>query len=164
MSTAFLFGDNIDTDLIAPTTADEDKTLVELCMSGVDPSFHEKFGEGDVVVAGENFGCGSSRETAPLSLRRLGADAIIASSFARIFYRNAINIGLPVFEIADATAKFSQGDDVVVDRSNGVISNESSGISYSAPSHPAFLEEIIDAGGLIEYGNRKIDRRDGHSE
>lgn len=153
MGTVFCFGDNVDTDLIAPTTADGDKPLTELCMSGIDPSFSEEFSSGDVVVAGRNFGCGSSRETAPKSLQELGAEAVVAHSFARIFYRNAINIGLPVFEIDDATEKFTQGDQIAIDEANGVITNESRGVSYAAPAHPDFLQKIIDAGGLIAYGN-----------
>lgn len=156
MGSAFTFGDNVDTDLIAPTVSDENITLAELCMSGVDPSFAEEFEAEDVVVAGHNFGCGSSRETAPRSLLENGAEAVIASSFARIFYRNSINIGLPVYEISDSLEKFSDGDEVVVNHDDGIVRNETTGISYSAPSHPPFLERIMESGGLIAYGNELL--------
>ena len=157
MGSTFTFGDNVDTDLIAPTTSDENITLAELCLSGIDPEFSEEFEEGDVIVAGHNFGCGSSRETAPRSILENGAEAVVASSFARIFYRNSINIGLPVYEIDDSLEKFSDGDEVVVDHEDGVIQNETTGISYSAPSHPPFLERIIKSGGLIAYGNQLLE-------
>lgn len=156
MGAAYVFGDNVDTDLIMPSAAhDGELSLAEFCMRGIDPSFSDRFRPGDVIVGGKNFGCGSSRETAPQGIRDLDAEGVVAESFARIFYRNAINIGLPVYEIDDATEKFSEGDEVTVDHEEGVIHNETTGVSYAVPSHPPFLQEILDEGGLISYANQK---------
>lgn len=158
MGIAHVFGDNVDTDLIMPSAAHNGSSdsLAEYCMSGIDSDFSDRFQPGDVLIAGANFGCGSSRESAPKGIHQLDAEAVVAESFSRIFYRNAINIGLPVYEIEDARRKFSTGDVVTINHELGVIHNDTTGVSYESAVSSSFLQSILDAGGLIEYGNRKL--------
>jgi 3-isopropylmalate/(R)-2-methylmalate dehydratase small subunit len=147
------FGDNINTDdIIAAKYLDsqEEAFLGSKCMENIDPQFTKKVQKGDIVVAGNNFGCGSSREHAPVALKGCGVSLVVARSFARIFFRNAINIGLPIIEISEVD-KISQNDILEVDLANGIIKNITKDQSYKASSFPQFLEEIIRNGGLINW-------------
>jgi len=152
------FGDDIDTDAIIParylTTTDMAELAAHL-MEDADPSFPQKVSPGDLIVAGKNFGCGSSREHAPLALKGAGISCVIAESFARIFYRNAINIGLPILESAEAAAALQEGEVVEIDLQKGVI-QDSSGRRYTAVPFPPFMQEIIARGGLINYVREKV--------
>lgn len=145
------YGDNVDTDVIIParylTTTDR-KELASHCMEDIDPSFVARVQAGDVMVAGKNFGCGSSREHAPMVIRDSGVALVIAESFARIFYRNAINIGLPIVESAEAVRGTDEGDDVSVDLAAGIIINHTKGTRYETGAYPPFIQQIIEAGGL----------------
>jgi 3-isopropylmalate/(R)-2-methylmalate dehydratase small subunit len=164
MGLAFVFGDNVDTDQIIPTnriTSDDPDHLAKYCLSGVDPEFTDRFAPGDVVVAGTNFGCGSSREHAPIAIRAAGADAVVAELFARIFFRNAINIGLPVLQVPNVTEHVSDGDDLTIDVAAGTVTNETVGEELAATGLPPFVQEIVDAGGLIEYEKRTEELEDG---
>lgn len=149
---AWVFGDNIDTDVIIParrlniSTAEE---LAKYVMEDLDPSLAGKIQPGDIFVAGKNFGCGSSREHAPLALKGAGVACVIAESFARIFYRNAINIGLPILESPEAARRIRQGDQVTVDLSTGLITDETTGEQFQSEPYPEFILQIIRAGGLI---------------
>ena len=153
------FGDNVDTDLIIPArflNVSDEQELAKNCFVDVMPDFVEKVQAGDVIVAGKNFGCGSSREHAPLALKGAGIRVIIAKSFARIFYRNAFNIGLPLLESDQASDDLEEGDQVSVDLLTGKISNESKDQHFSAKPIPDFMMEIIQAGGLVNHlKNRK---------
>jgi len=152
------YGDNIDTDVIIParylSTGDPDK-LAALCMIDLDKDYVNRVKKGDIMVAGDNFGCGSSREHAPMAIKASGISCIIARSFARIFFRNAINIGLPILECSEAADKLSDGDTVTVDLIDGTIINTATGTVYHAEPFPPFLRKIIDAGGLINSIKRK---------
>ncbi len=154
---AFRYGDNVDTDVIIParylTTGDPEK-LAAHCMEDIDASFVTKVAKGDLIVAGSNFGCGSSREHAPIAIKATGVSCVIAASFARIFYRNAINIGLPILECAEAAAA-GHGDELSIDFETGEIRNHSSGATYHALPSPPFIMEIVKAGGLIPYARAK---------
>jgi 3-isopropylmalate dehydratase, small subunit len=147
------YGDNVDTDVIIPArylnTADPAE-LASHCMEDIDRDFHKKIKPGDIMVGGKNFGCGSSREHAPIAIKESGISCVIASTFARIFYRNAINIGLAIVECPDASDKISQGDEVEVDFETGIISNLTSGESYSGAPFPPSVRAIIEAGGLMK--------------
>lgn len=157
MGRAFVFGDNVDTDQIIPAqhiTSDDPEELAEHCFETLNDSFNDRFDDGDVVVAGTNFGSGSSREHAPMAIAGAGASAVVAESFSRIFYRNAINIGLPVFEIPDITDLVEAGDDLSIDPAAGEVRNATTGETFSAESFPEFIQEILDAGGLVEYGQQ----------
>ncbi len=149
---AFLYPDNVDTDVIIPArylnTADA-RELAAHCMEDIDKTFVERVECGDVIVAGFNFGCGSSREHAPLVIKTAGVGCVIAKSFARIFYRNAINIGLPILECAEAAAEISEGDKICVDFDSGLITNETTGKTYHAQPFPEFIQNIIKKGGLL---------------
>lgn len=151
------FGNDIDTDIILPGRyliyTDEDK-LAEHCMEGLDADFNEKFNPGDFIVAGNNFGCGSSREHAPIALKGIGASAVIAESFARIFYRNSTNVGMPLLEAPGITALVEEGDEIEVDMENGTITNEN-GKTITFKKLPPFMLEILEKGGLIEYLKQK---------
>jgi 3-isopropylmalate/(R)-2-methylmalate dehydratase small subunit len=153
------FGDNVDTDLIIPArflNVSDEEELAKNCFVDVRPDFVEKVQAGDVIVAGKNFGCGSSREHAPWALKGAGIRVIIAKSFARIFYRNAFNIGLPLLESDQASDDLEEGDQVSVDLLTGKISNESKDQHFSAKPIPDFMMEIIQAGGLVNHlKNRK---------
>jgi len=152
------FGDNIDTDLIIAArylnTSDASE-LAKHVMEDEDPEFVNKMQAGDIIVAGENFGCGSSREHAPIALRQAGISAIIAPSFARIFYRNAFNMGLPIFELPGAS-EIAEGDTVRVDMAAGEIINVSQAKTYKFTPIPEFMQELVDAGGLIAYAKKEM--------
>ena len=157
---AFCFGDHIDTDAIIPArylTSFDSAELAPYCLEGADRSFAERAQPGDFVVAGENFGCGSSREHAALALRGVGVGAVIAASFARIFYRNAINVGLPILVCPAAAAAANPGDVLSVDLQTGKIENQTSGQSHQAQPYPPFLLELIEVGGLIPYTRAKVE-------
>jgi 3-isopropylmalate dehydratase small subunit len=148
------FGDNVNTDEIIPAiylNITEGEILAQHCMEGIDATFAKTVQEGDVIVAGRNFGCGSSREHAPLCIKAAGVSCVIAATLARIFFRNAINIGLPVFECAEAADKIQEGDALRVDFAAGLIENVTRGESYRAAPLPEFMREIIRAGGLMNW-------------
>ena len=155
------FGDNIDTDLIIAArylNTSEPKELAKYVMEDADPEFVSKMSEGDIIVAGENFGCGSSREHAPIALKAAGINAIIAPTFARIFYRNAFNMGLPIFELAES-AEINEGDTVRVDMDEGVVINVTQAKTYKFTPIPEFMQELVDAGGLIEFAKKEISQK-----
>ena len=149
---AIKYGDNVDTDVIIPArylnTIDK-KELASHCMEDIDKDFTKKVETGDIMVAGYNFGCGSSREHAPIAIKESGISLVIARSFARIFYRNAINIGLAIVECSEAVDGISDGDKVEADLDNGVIYNRTTGKSFQTQPFPAFIQEIIENGGLV---------------
>ncbi|HPS93084.1 MAG TPA: 3-isopropylmalate dehydratase small subunit [Deltaproteobacteria bacterium] len=151
---AWRFGDDIDTDAIIPArylnTSDPGE-LKKHCMEDADPQFPMKVKPGDIIVAGKNFGCGSSREHAPISIKAVGVSCVIASSFARIFFRNSFNMGLPIFESDEASRAIGQGDLVEVDASTGLIRDLTTGGEFTARPIPAFMQELIADGGLIEH-------------
>ena len=156
--TVYKYGDNIDTDVIIPArylNTQDAKELASHCMEDIDKSFVTKVKQGDIMVGGENFGCGSSREHAPLAIKSAGVDCVIAKSFARIFYRNAINIGLPILECEAAADAIEAGDEVAVDFDTGVITNLSKGETYQAQPFPPFIQDIIRAGGLMNSIRQK---------
>ncbi|SHI80532.1 3-isopropylmalate dehydratase small subunit [Desulfofundulus thermosubterraneus] len=153
------FGDDIDTDAIIPArylNTSDPRELAAHCMEDADPSFAGRVQPGDIIVAGKNFGCGSSREHAPIAVKAAGVSCVIAASFARIFYRNAFNIGLPIFESPEAAAKIQEGDEVAVDVESGTITNLTRNEQYRATPVPPFMQEIIAAGGLINYVARRL--------
>ena len=153
------FGINIDTDAIIPArylnTSDPEE-LAKHVMEDADKDFPTKVKAGDLIVAEANFGCGSSREHAPIALKAAGIQAVVAGSFARIFYRNAFNIGLPIFESEEASSKISEGDEIEVDADKGIIKNVTKGEEYTAKPIPPFMQELISAGGLIEWTKKRI--------
>ncbi len=153
------FGDDIDTDAIIPArylNTSDPKELARHVMEDADKDFPGKVQAGDIIVAGKNFGCGSSREHAPIAIKASGMQAVVAKSFARIFYRNSFNIGLPIFESAEASEKIKEGDAVEIDADKGIIRNITTGEQYKANPIPAFMQELITAGGLIEWVKKKI--------
>lgn len=153
------FGDDIDTDAIIPArylTTSDPKELAKHVMEDADKDFPNKVKEGDVIVAGKNFGCGSSREHAPIAIKAAGIQAVIAKSFARIFYRNSFNIGLPIFESEEASEKIKEGDVIEIDADKGIIKNITRQESYSSKPIPPFMQELIAAGGLIEWTKKRI--------
>ena len=155
----FKYGDNVDTDVIIPArylNATDGKELAKHCMEDIDKEFVNKVQEGDLIVANKNFGCGSSREHAPLAIKCAGVSCVIAETFARIFYRNAINIGLPIIECPEAAKAISAGDEVEVDFDTGMITNKTKGDSYKGQAFPPFMQEIISAGGLVNYINKRF--------
>lgn len=152
--TVFKYGDNVDTDVIIPArylNAPSPEELAKHCMEDIDADFVKNVRSGDVMVGGANFGCGSSREHAPISIRAAGVSCVIAASFARIFYRNAINIGFPILECPEAAAKICGGDEVTVDFATGVITDLTTGETFKATAFPAFINGIIENGGLLPY-------------
>jgi len=156
---AWVFGDNVDTDLIVPARRLNISTPAELAnflMEDLDPTLAKRIQPGDIFVAGKNFGCGSSREHAPLAIKGAGVACVIAESFARIFYRNAINIGLPILECPEAAAAIEAGHLVSVDLSRGLITDETTGRSFQAEPYPPFILAIMEAGGLIEKTRREL--------
>lgn len=156
---AWVFGDNIDTDVIIPgryLNTTDPQELAAHCMEGVDPEFPRKVRPGDIVVAGRNFGSGSSREHAPISLKAAGISCVIAQSFARIFFRNAINIGLPVLECPEAVEATQPGDELEVRLDTGEILNRRAGTVFRAKPYPPFMLELIRAGGLIPYTRARL--------
>lgn len=149
---AFKYGNDVDTDVIIPARYLNDSSesaLASHCMEDIDPEFVKKVEKGDVIVAGDNFGCGSSREHAPLAIKASGISLVIANSFARIFYRNAINIGLPIMECPEAVKAIKAGDGVKADLSAGVIYNLTTGEKFGAQPFPDFIQQIINDGGLL---------------
>ena len=156
---AIKYGDNIDTDVIIPArylNTSDPKELASHCMEDIDTSFTSRVKPGDIMLGGENFGCGSSREHAPIAIKESGISIVIAKSFARIFYRNSINIGLAIVECPLAAEEISEGDMVSVDMDSGVITDLTTGKNYSAEPFPPFIQEIISAGGLVEAMKRGI--------
>lgn len=148
----YKYGDNVDTDVIIPArylNAPDEKSLASHCMEDIDADFAKTVEPGDIIVAGSNFGCGSSREHAPLSIKACGVKCVIAPSFARIFYRNSINIGFPIMECAEAVDGISPGDQVSVDFGTGKIKNETTGKTFQAVAFPPFISGIIESGGLL---------------
>lgn len=146
------YGDNVDTDVIIPArylNSPDPKELAKHCMEDIDKDFVNNVKDGDIMVANLNFGCGSSREHAPLSIKASGISCVIASTFARIFYRNAINIGLPILECDEAAKNIDAGDEVEIDFDTGVITNKTKNQEYKAQPFPEFIKEIINAGGLL---------------
>ena len=152
----FKYGDNIDTDVIIPArylNSSDPADLATHCMEDIDKEFVKKVQAGDIIVANKNFGCGSSREHAPIAIKASGVSCVIAETFARIFYRNAINIGLPIMECAEAAREIENGDEVRVDFDNGTVENLTKGTSYKGQAFPPFMQKIISAGGLVSYIN-----------
>ena len=152
------YGNDVDTDVIIPArylNTSDPKKLAEHCMEDIDDTFAANVEQGDIIVAEDNFGCGSSREHAPISIKAAGVSAVIANSFARIFFRNAINIGLPILECPEAVVGIDKGDEVEIDVDSGVIKNITKGTEFQAEPFPAFMQEIIDAGGLVNYVKAK---------
>jgi 3-isopropylmalate/(R)-2-methylmalate dehydratase small subunit len=148
------FGDNIDTDVIIPArflNVSDKEELAKNCFADLRPDFVKGVHQGDVIIGGSNFGCGSSREHAPLAIKEAGIGAIVAKSYARIFYRNAFNIGLPILECQEAVDSIKENDQVFIDLATGEIVNKSSGEKFSAKPIPDFMQNIIQAGGLVEY-------------
>ena len=151
---AFKYGDNVDTDVIIPArylNTPDAKELAAHCMEDIDPQFARTVRQGDVIVAGRNFGCGSSREHAPLAIKASGVACVVAASFARIFYRNALNIGLPILECPAAAGGIEAGHLVAADLSTGTITDETTGATFSAEPFPPFMQDLIKAGGLANY-------------
>jgi len=156
---AIKYGNNVDTDVIIPArylSTSDPAELAAHCFEDLDPSFKDKVQAGDIVVAGTNFGCGSSREHAPIAIKGSGISCIIAETFARIFYRNALNIGLPIMECPEAARDIRDGDRVAVDLANGIITNITTGCTYKAAPFPPFMQELIEAGGLVKYVSEKM--------
>ena len=156
--TVIKYGDNIDTDVIIParylnTSLPEE--LAKHCMEDIDTEFVNKVKAGDIMVGGANFGCGSSREHAPIAIKASGISCVIAESFARIFFRNSLNIGLPILECPEAAKAIADGDTVSVNFDTGVITNETNGNTYQATAFPQFMQKIIKAEGLVNYINNK---------
>ena len=154
----FKYGDNVDTDVIIPArylNSSDPKELATHCMEDIDKDFVKNVSEGDIIVANKNFGCGSSREHAPIAIKAAGVSSVIAETFARIFYRNAINIGLPIIECKEAAAGIENGDEVEIDFDSGIIYNRTKNTSYKGQAFPEFMQKIIAAEGLINYINNK---------
>lgn len=155
---AWKFGNDINTDEIIPAkylVSVDPKELGANCMEGIMPGFSKKVSAEDIIVAGKNFGCGSSREHAPIAIKGCGISCVVAESFARIFYRNSINIGLPIFECAEAAKAIEEGDEVEVDASTGLIRNLTKKKTYQAKPMPGFMQELIEAGGLMKWVVKK---------
>ena len=151
---AWKYGDDVDTDVIIPArylNTSDPAELARHCMEDIDREYAAKVSPGDFLVAGKNFGCGSSREHAPIAIKASGASAVIARSFARIFYRNAFNMGLPIFEAPQAVDEIDAGDLLTVDMREGTLRNETKGKRYRIPPVPAFMQELVAAGGLLNY-------------
>ena len=156
--TAYKYGDNVDTDVIIPArylNSSDPAELAQHCMEDIDAEFTQKVVKGDIIVANKNFGCGSSREHAPIAIKASGVSCVIAETFARIFYRNSINIGLPIVECPEAAREIKDGDEVSVNFDDGVITDITTGKSYKGQAFPEFMQRIIDAEGLVNYINNK---------
>ncbi|MBE5908589.1 MAG: 3-isopropylmalate dehydratase small subunit [Lachnospiraceae bacterium] len=156
--TVHKFGDNIDTDVIIPArylNSSDPAELATHCMEDIDKEFVNKVKAGDLIVATKNFGCGSSREHAPIAIKASGVSCVIAETFARIFYRNAINIGLPIIECKEASVAIKEGDEVEVDFDSGVITDKTTGETFQGQAFPPFMQKIIDSEGLVNYINNK---------
>ena len=158
MAKIYVYGDNVDTDVIIPArylNAPDEKSLASHCMEDIDADFAATVEPGDIIVGGANFGCGSSREHAPLAIKTTGISVVIAKSFARIFYRNSINIGLPIMECPEAADAIQAGDTVSVNFDTGVITDETTGKSFQAEPFPPFIQKIIADGGLMKSLTKK---------
>ena len=156
--TVFKYGDNVDTDVIIPArslNSSDPKELAQHCMEDIDKAFVNQVKDGDIMVAAKNFGCGSSREHAPIAIKAAGISCVIAETFARIFYRNAINIGLPIVECKVAAQEIEAGDEVEVDFDSGIITDKTKGTTYQGQAFPEFMQKIIDCEGLVNYINQK---------
>ena len=156
--TVFKYGDNVDTDVIIPArylNSSDPAELATHCMEDIDKEFIHKVSRGDIIVATKNFGCGSSREHAPIAIKAAGVSCVIAETFARIFYRNAINIGLPIIECPEAAQAIEAGDTVEMNFDTGVITDVTKGTSYKGQAFPEFMQKIIAAEGLVNYINQK---------
>mgnify|MGYP004504031777 FL=1 len=154
----FKYGDNVDTDVIIPArylNSSDPKELATHCMEDIDKEFVNNVKVGDIMVANKNFGCGSSREHAPIAIKAAGISCVIAETFARIFYRNAINIGLPIIECPEAAKEIKAGDEVEINFDTGVITDKTTGASFQGQAFPPFMQKIIDCEGLINYINQK---------
>ena len=154
----FKYGDNVDTEVIIPArylNSSDPADLAAHCMEDLDKTFIDRVNKGDIIVANKNFGCGSSREHAPIAIKAAGVSCVIAETFARIFYRNAINIGLPIIECAEAGKEIAEGDEVEIDFDSGLITDVTTGKTYQGQAFPAFMQNIINAGGLVNYVNNK---------
>jgi 3-isopropylmalate/(R)-2-methylmalate dehydratase small subunit len=155
--TVFKYGDNVDTDVIIPArylNSSDPKELALHCMEDIDQEFVHNVQQGDIIVASKNFGCGSSREHAPIAIKAAGVSCVIAETFARIFYRNAINIGLPIIECPEAAKEIAAGDRVEVNFDSGVITDQTTGKTYQGQAFPPFMQKIIDCEGLVNYINQ----------
>ena len=154
----FKYGDNVDTDVIIPArylNSSDPAELATHCMEDIDKDFVKKVNKGDIIVAEKNFGCGSSREHAPIAIKAAGVSCVIAETFARILYRNAINIGLPIIECPEASRGIEAGDEVEVDFDSGIITNKTKGTTFKGQAFPEFMQKIIKAEGLVNYINGK---------
>ena len=159
----FKYGDNVDTDVIIPArylNSPDPAELARHCMEDIDADYVKRVRPGDIMVGGANFGCGSSREHAPIAIRASGASCVIAASFARIFYRNAINIGFPILECPEAAEAIRGGDTVSVDFETGAIHDETTGRDFQAAALPPFIGRIVENGGLLPYLKAKLDKED----
>ena len=161
--TAHRYGRDIDTDVIIPArylNSSDPEWLAAHCLEDLDKDFVNKVQKGDIIVAEENFGCGSSREHAPIAIKAAGVDVVIAKSFARIFYRNSINMGLPILECPEACDAISDGDVVSIDADTGTITDETTGVAFHAQPFPPFIQEIINEGGLVARTKKKLAEKD----
>ena len=160
----YKYGADVNTDVIIPArylnVSDPDE-LAKHCMEDIDADFLKKMKKGDIIMATSNFGCGSSREHAPLAIKAAGVSCVIAATFARIFFRNAINIGLPLLESAEAAQNIEAGDEVEIDLARGEIRNLTRGLTFQSSAYPAFMAELVAAGGLIEYTRQKLAEKEG---
>lgn len=150
------YGDNVDTDVIIPArylNSSDPAELAQHCMEDIDKDFSKRMKKGDIIVASKNFGCGSSREHAPISIKASGISCVIAETFARIFYRNAINIGLPIIECPEASKGIDDGDEVEIDFNTGIITDITKETTYQGQAFPEFMQKLIAAGGLVNYIN-----------
>ncbi len=153
------FGDDVDTDVIIPArylNMSDPEDLAKHCMEDLDPEFASKVSPGDIIVAGKNFGCGSSREHAPIAIKGAGVSAVVAKSFARIFFRNSFNMGLPIVEAPEAVDRIDEGDELAIDVSKGEIRNLTKGETYSVKPIPQFMRDLIEAGGLMPYVLKRV--------
>ena len=158
VGTVFKYGDNVDTDVIIPArylNSSDPAELATHCMEDIDKTFVDRVKKGDIIVADKNFGCGSSREHAPIAIKAAGVSCVIAETFARICYRNAINIGLPIIECPEAAKGIEDGDEVEVDFDSGIITNKTKGTQFKGQAFPPFMQQIIAAEGLINYINSR---------
>ena len=159
MTKIWIYKDNVDTDVIIPArylNTSEEKELAKYCMEDIDKDFAKNVKEGDIMVAGENFGCGSSREHAPIAIKASGIKAVIAKSFARIFFRNAINIGLVILENQELPDEVNSDDELDVDVQNGVVKNLTTGKEYKTTAYTGAIKDLIEVGGLINYTKNKL--------
>ncbi|MDR2137246.1 MAG: 3-isopropylmalate dehydratase small subunit [Synergistaceae bacterium] len=161
------YGDNVDTDVIIPArylSTSVPEELAPHCMEDIDETFAKNVKQGDMIVAGNNFGCGSSREHAPIAIAGAGVSCVVAASYARIFFRNAINIGLPILECPDAVDGIQKGDEIEIDLEKGTVADKTNGNTWTAHPFPAFLRELIDSGGLVSWVRRQMEEREKMGE